>query len=60
MTKEERPPPKCFECLDTFETDLFFLKLLNNPSRLYRSAVVSHEPCPYCIPESDDSSSYTF
>lgn len=49
-------PHHCAECLDTFATDFFFLKLLSNPSRLY---IVTRflEPCPYCLADGDDSSS---
>lgn len=54
MSEPKRDPPKCFECLDTLATDLFFLKTLNNPSRLYITARTI-EPCPYCLPDGDDS-----
>lgn len=39
--------PRCHECNDTGVAQLYFLKPLNNPSRLYVTAT-TRELCPYC------------
>lgn len=41
--------PECAECNGTGKTQLYFLKVLGHPIRLYESVRVS-EFCPYCTP----------